>query len=32
MGDERDLADKGLVPLPAGDQAKVRSTVLGKIK
>jgi len=32
MGDEGYLADKGLVPLPSAEQARVRSTVLGKLK
>jgi phosphate transport system substrate-binding protein len=32
MGDDGYLADKGLVPMPASELAKVRSTVLGKIK
>ncbi len=32
MGEEGSLADKGLVPLPATELAKVRSTVLGKLK
>lgn len=31
-GGEGYLADKGLVPLPSGELAKVRSTVLGKTK
>jgi phosphate transport system substrate-binding protein len=32
MGDEGYLADKGLVPLPAAEQARVRATVLEKLK
>jgi phosphate transport system substrate-binding protein len=32
MGDEGYLADKGLVPLPAAEQSKVRAAVLGKLK
>jgi phosphate transport system substrate-binding protein len=32
MGSDGYLADKGLVPLPAGELSKVRSTVLAKIK
>jgi phosphate transport system substrate-binding protein len=32
MGTEGYLADKGLVPLPASELSRVRSTVLGKLK
>jgi phosphate transport system substrate-binding protein len=32
MGGDGYLADKGLVPLPASELAKVRSAILGKIK
>jgi phosphate transport system substrate-binding protein len=32
MGSEGYLADKGLIPLPAGEQAKVRASVTGKLK
>jgi phosphate transport system substrate-binding protein len=32
MGADGYLADKGLVPLPAAELSKVRSTVLGKLK
>jgi phosphate transport system substrate-binding protein len=32
LGDEGYLADKGLIPMPANDAAKVRSTVAARIK
>jgi len=32
MGSEGYLADKGLIPLSAGEQSKVRSSVTGKLK
>ena len=32
MGGEGYLADKGLIPLSAGEQSKVRSSVTGKLK
>jgi phosphate transport system substrate-binding protein len=32
MGSEGYLADKGLIPLSAGEQSKVRSSVAGKLK
>jgi phosphate transport system substrate-binding protein len=32
MGDDGYLADRGLVPMPAAEQGKVRAAVLGKLK